>query len=97
MIGKILGFFLVIVIMAGALVAYSFTDTSQQSLETPSVITEYQQKLKDKTKEIAAPVLAKLGIDVETVQSDDLNIVKKKIEEASAAVEDASAKITGKE
>lgn len=98
MIGKILGFFMLIVVMAGALVVYSLTSTPEQALETPSVVTEYKQKITDKTKELAAPVLSKLGIDVETVQSDDLNIVKKKIEEASAAVEDASQKITlGKE
>ena len=94
MVGKILGFFLLIIVMTVGLVAYSLNTTPQQALETPSVVTEYKQKITDKTKELAAPVLSKLGIDVETVQSDDLNIVKKKIEDASSAVEDASQKIT---
>ena len=83
-------------LIAIALIVYS-ANTSVTEMEQTA--TDYKQGVKDqltaKTKEVAKPVLDKLGvnIDVDKVSTDDLNIVKQKIEDASKAVDEASKKI----
>lgn len=79
-----------------ALLFYSTTTSVDEMEQTASGYKQgVKDQLKAKTKEIAQPVLDKLGVnvDVEKVSTDDLNIVKQKLEEASKAVDDASKKI----
>lgn len=94
MVRKILAIVSLVGLITMALIAYSLTSSVSETQEAVnSTVDGYKQQLTDKVKEITAPTLQKLGIDVEKVNSDDLNIVKRKIEEASDAVRDASEKI----
>lgn len=83
-------------LMVIGLLVYSMS-TSVDEMEKTA--TNYKQgvtqQLSAKTKELAKPVLDKLGVDVNTVSADDLNVVKQKIEQASTAVNDATAQISG--
>ncbi len=83
-------------LMVIGLLVYSMS-TSVDEMEQTA--TNYKQgvtqQLSAKTKELAKPVLDKLGVDVNTVSADDLNVVKQKIEQASTAVNDATAQISG--
>ena len=83
-------------LMVIGLLIYSMS-TSVDEMEQTA--TNYKQgvtqQLSAKTKELAKPVLDKLGVDVNTVSADDLNVVKQKIEQASTAVNDATAQISG--
>jgi len=80
------------------LLVYSMS-TSVDEMEQTA--TNYKQgvtqQLSAKTKELAKPVLDKLGVnvDLDKVSTDDLNVVKQKLEEASSAVNDASKAIGG--
>ena len=78
------------------LLAYS-SITSVSEMEQSA--TDYKQgvtnQLISKTKEVTAPILSKFGVDVEEVEVDNVNIVQQKLEDASAAVDDATKKITG--
>ena len=93
MLKKFLGLFALIVIMATALVFYSM------NTELPDVtgaVDAYKQQAFDKTKEVAAPVLKEAGIDVEKVptSTDDLNVVKQQMQEASDKVNEATQVLT---
>ena len=94
MLRKILALVSLVGLITIGLVVYSST-TSVSEMEQTA--TGYKQGVKEqltaKTKEIAKPVLDKLGVDADKVSTDDLNIVKKKITDASAAVDDASKTI----
>lgn len=83
-------------LMVIGLLIYSMS-TSVDEMEQTA--TNYKQgvtqQLSAKTKELAKPVLDKLGVDVEKVSTDDLNVVKQKIEQASTAVNEATAQIGG--
>ena len=96
MLRKILAIISLIGLITIGLLAYSVT-TSVSEMQQKS--TAYQQDVKQqlisKTKEAAAPILSKFGVDIEKVDSTDLNIVKKKLEDASSAVNDASKKTIG--
>ena len=91
MLKKFLGFFVLIVAMATALVAYSMTNTAPEIPNVPGTVDRYNQKLIAKTKEVAAPVLKKAGIDVEQVpEMEDLNVVEKQMEDATNKVNEAT-------
>lgn len=91
MVKKFLGFFALILIMATALVVYSMTNTAPDIPNVPGTVDSYKQKLFAKTKEVAAPVLKKAGIDVEQIpQAEDLNVVEKQMEEATDKVNAAT-------
>ena len=96
MVKKFLGFFALILIMATALVAYSMTNTAPDIPNVPGTVDSYKQKLFAKTKEVAAPVLKEAGIDVEKVptSTDDLNVVKQQMKEASDKVNEATQVLT---
>ena len=85
-------------LMVIGLLVYSMS-TSVDEMEQTA--TDYKQgvtqQLSAKTKELAKPVLDKLGVDVDIdkVSTDDLNVVKQKIEAASSAVDEASKAIGG--
>ena len=96
MLRSILAIISLVGLITIGLIAYSMT-TSVTEMEQTA--TDYKQGVKEqltaKTKEAVKPVLNKLGVDVDVdkVSTDDLNIVKQKIEEASSAVDDATKKI----
>lgn len=91
MVKKFLGFFALILVMATALIAYSMTNTAPDIPNVHGTVDSYKQKLFAKTKEIAAPVLKKAGIDVEQIpQAEDLNVVEKQMEEATDKVNEAT-------
>lgn len=94
MLRKILALISLVGLITIGLLVYSTTTSVSEMEQTAS---GYKQGLKDqltaKTKQLAAPVLSKFGVDVETVKIEDVNIVKQKIEDAGKAVEDASQKI----
>ena len=96
MVKKFLEFFALILVMATALVAYSMTSTAPDIPNVPGTFDSYKQKLFAKTKEVAAPVLKKAGIDVEQVpEVEDLNVVEKQMEEATDKV-NAATKVLSK-
>lgn len=80
------------------LLVYSATTSVDEMEQTAAGYKQgVTQQLSAKTKEIVKPVLDKLGVnvDVDKVTTDDLNVVKKKIEEASSAVDEATKQIGG--
>lgn len=96
MVRKILALISLVGLIAIALVAYSFTTSVSEMEETASGYKQgVKQQLTAKTKELAKPVLDKLGVnvDIDKVGTDDLNVVKQKIEEAAKTVDDATQKI----
>lgn len=87
MIRKILGFFALISLMAFALVAYSMTSSVSES---HSAVMKYVQKIKSETLAFASPVLKRLGVDVEKIQTSDANIVERQMENATNKVNEAT-------
>ena len=87
MIKKIFGFFALTLLMAIALVVYSMTSPVP---DASGVLTSYKQKIVVKTKEVAEPVLKKVGIDVEKTNTEDLNVVKQQMENATEKVNEAT-------
>lgn len=89
MLKKVLGFLILVLAMTAALVAYSVKNT----VEVPDVsgaATNYKQKIFAEVKEAAAPVLKEAGVDVEKVNTDDLNVVEKQMENATDKVNEAT-------
>ena len=83
-------------LMVIGLLVYSMTTSVDEMEQTASGYKQgVTQQLSAKTKEIAKPVLDKLGIDADKVSTDDLNVVKQKIESASQAVDEATKQIGG--
>ncbi|MBO4779767.1 MAG: hypothetical protein J5497_03925 [Selenomonadaceae bacterium] len=91
MLRKILAVISLVGLITMSLLTYSAT-TSVSEMEQGA--NSYKQQLKLKAKEVAAPILAKFGVDIEKVEIEDINIVKQKIEDASEAMEDASRKVS---
>ena len=96
MLRKIFCFLALIVIIAVALVFYSMKSTVPDVSEMSGTVEGYKQQVFDKTKEVAAPVLKEAGIDVEKVptSTDDLNVVKQQMQEASDKVNEATQVLT---
>lgn len=96
MLRKILAIISLVGLITIGLVVYS-SMTSVSEMEQSA--TGYKQGVKNqlvsKAKEVSAPILSKFGVDVEKVKADDLNVVQQKLEDASAAVGEATKKITG--
>ncbi|MBQ3726742.1 MAG: hypothetical protein II902_06755 [Selenomonadaceae bacterium] len=93
MLKKVLGFLILVLAMTAALVAYSSTN----NVEVPDVsgaATSYKQKIFAEVKEVAAPVLKEAGVDVEKVNTDDLNVVEKQMENATDKVNEATQALT---
>ena len=83
-------------LMVIGLLVYSMTTSVDEMEQTASGYKQgVTQQLSAKTKEIAKPVLDKLGIDADKVSTDDLNVVKQKIEQASSSVDEATKAIGG--
>lgn len=83
-------------LMVIGLLVYSMSTSVDEMEQTATTYKRgVTQELSAKTKELAKPVLDKLGVDVNNVSTDDLNVVKQKIEQASSAVEDATKQIGG--
>ena len=91
---KLLAIISLVGLITIGLVVYSSTTSMSEMQQTA---TGYKQGIKQqlvaKTKEVAAPILSKFGVDVEQVEPEDLNIVKQKLQDASATVNDATKKI----
>ena len=87
MIKKFLGFFLLVIAMAGALIIYSTTTTVS---ETQGTVAKHIQKAKAEVLAIAIPTLRKFGIDVERVQTEDMNVVERQMENAADKVTEAT-------
>ena len=96
MLKKFLGLFALIVIMAAALVFYSMNTELPDAPDVTGTIDGYKQQVFDKTKEVAAPVLKEAGIDVEKVptSTDDLNVVKQQMQDATDKVNEATKTLT---
>ena len=86
---------LVGLITIGLLVYSSTTSVSEMEQSATGYKQGLKQQLVTKTKEIAGPTLAKFGVDVEEVEVNNFNVVQQKLEDASAAVGEATKKITG--
>ena len=83
-------------LMVIGLIVYSATTSVDEMEQTASGYKQgVTQELSAKAKEIAKPVLDKLGIDADKVSTDDLNVVKQKIEQASSSVDEATKAIGG--
>ncbi len=85
-------------LMVIGLLVYSMSTSVDEMEQTATNYKQgVKQELSAKTKELAKPVLDKLGVDVDIdkVSTDDLNVVKQKIEEASSAVNEATKQIGG--
>lgn len=83
-------------LMVIGLLIYSMSTSVDEMEQTATTYKQgVKQELSAKTKELAKPVLDKLGVDVDTVSTDDLNVVKQKIEQASSAVDEATKQIGG--
>ena len=97
MLRRILALISLVGLITIGLIAYSLTTSVDEMEKTATGYKQgVKQELTAKTKEMAKPVLDKLGVnvDVEKMSTDDLNIVKQKIEDASKAVDEATKKIT---
>ena len=96
MVRKILAIIsLVGLITIGLLVYSSVTSVSEMEQSATGYKQGVKSQLVAKAKEIAGPTLEKFGVDVEEVEVNSLNIVQQKLEDASAAVGEATKKITG--
>ena len=83
-------------LMVIGLIVYSATTSVDEMEQTASGYKQgVTQELSAKAKEVAKPVLDKLGIDADKVSTDDLNVVKQKIEQASSSVDEATKAIGG--
>ena len=86
---------LVGLMVIGLLVYSTMTSVDEMGQTATDYKQGFKQQLTTKIKEVTGPTLAKFGIDVEKTSTDDLNIVKQKIEDASKAVDEASKAIGG--
>ena len=93
MLKKVLGFFALILIMAAALVVYS---VNTELPDVTGTVDGYKKQVVSKTKEVAAPVLKEAGIDMEKVptSTDDLNVVKQQMQDATDKVNEATKALT---
>ena len=95
MIRKVLGFLVVVLFMAAALVAYSVTSAPPDIPNVPGAMDGYKHQVFAKVKEVAAPVLKEAGVDVEKVPTtEDLNVVENQMKEASEKVNEATKALT---
>ena len=90
MIKKFLGFIVLIFAMATALVFYSMTNSVS---ETQGTLTRYVQKAMMTVKGIAVPVLKKVGVDVENVHLEDMNIIERQTDNVTDKVNEATQQI----
>lgn len=91
MIKKFLGFIVLVFAMATALVFYSMTNSVS---ETQGTLTRYVQKAMITVKGVAVPVLKKVGIDVENVHVEDMNIIERQTENATHKVNEATQSLS---
>ena len=95
MIKKILGLLVLILVMAGALVAYSMTADAPNLPGVPETVSTYKNEIVAKTKEVAAPVLKEAGLDVEKIpDAKDLNVVEKQMNDATDKLNEATKAIS---
>ena len=96
MVKKVLGLLVLILVMTGALVAYSMTADAPDLPGIPGTVSTYKKEVFAKVKEVAAPVLKKAGFDVEKVpDAKDLNVVEKQMENASEKINEATKAFGG--
>ena len=91
MVKKILGFFVLIVAMAAALVVYSSTTSIS---ENQSAVINFFQKAKSTILSSASPVLKKFGVDIEKTNLQDANIVERQMQNVTDKVDEATATLS---
>ena len=91
MVKKILGFFVLIVAMAAALVVYSSTTSIS---ENQSAVINFFQKSKSTALSFVSPVLKKFGVDIEKTNLQDANIVERQMQNATDKVNEATATLS---
>ena len=95
MIRKIFGLLVLILVMTGALVAYSMTADAPDVSNFTGTVSNYKNEIVAKTKEVAAPVLKEAGLDVEKIpDAKDLNVVEKQMDNATDKLTEATKTIS---